>query len=123
VSTLQIPRQEYKRRRNERRKRSKAQRKAEYKRLCERRLERIAELRKLWAEIPPQPGDLLDEDAACLWAGGTKPIDPSTLRRRYSPPIKVGAHAVRWPFENLQADIVHMNVGRTSETFSNNLET
>src|SRR6516225_4509117 len=96
--------QERRRLRKEKRKRTKKQRKAEYKRRCQTRLKRIAELRKIWAETPPQPGDMLDEHAACLLIGGTKPIDPSTLRRRYSRPIKIGLQGVRWPFENLQAD-------------------
>jgi hypothetical protein len=107
VATDQLQEQERKQR-----KRTKAQRRAEYKRAVARRLERFAELRKLWAEIPPKPGDLFDEIAACLWAGGTtKPIDPSTLWRRYSRPIHVGPQAVRWPFENLQADRERMNAG------------
>jgi hypothetical protein len=121
VST-QIEQQERRRRRKEwrkQRKRTKAQRKKEHERAVARRLERIAELRRLWTEIPPKPGDLLDEDAACLWAGGSKPIDPSTLRRRYSKPIHIGPQAVRWPFENLQADRERLNAGRASEITTN----
>jgi len=108
VAIDQLQDQERKRRRNERKQR-KRDRKAEYKRLLKRRLKHIAELRELWARIPPQPEDLLDEIAACLWAGGTEPIDPSTLWRRYSPPIKIGPQAVRWPLKNLQADRARMN--------------
>jgi hypothetical protein len=103
MSTLQIQRQERKRRR------TKEQRAEEYKRLCKRRLEHIAELIERWKTRPPGPDERLDEIAACVYVGGSKPIDPSTLRRRYSPPIKVGAQAVRWTVKNLQADIARMN--------------
>ena len=109
MSINQLQDQERRRRRKEKRKRTRAERAEEYRRLRERRTEHIAELRELWARIPPQPEDLLDEAAACLWLGGTNPIDASTLRRRYSPPIKVGSQAVRWPLKNLQADIVRLN--------------
>jgi hypothetical protein len=122
VTTLQIQRQqERKRRRKEkhkqRKQRTKEQRAEEYQRLLARRLEHIAELRKRWATFgrPRDPEELLDEIAACLFVGGTDPIDPSTLRRRYSPPIKIGAQAVRWPLKNLQADIDRLNSGRVPE--------
>jgi hypothetical protein len=111
VSTQEVQQQERKRRHNEkkRRRRTQAQRAAEYRRSLARRLEHIAELRELWAKIPPRPNDLLDQDGACLYIGGSKPIDPSTLYRRYSSPIKVGLQAVRWPRSNLDTDIGRMN--------------
>jgi hypothetical protein len=91
--------------------RTKEQRAEEYKRLRERRDKHIAELRKRWAELgrPNDPNDQLDETAACLWVGDSKPIDPSTLRRCYSPPIKIGAQAVRWTVGNLRADRARLN--------------
>jgi hypothetical protein len=100
--------------------RTKEQRSEEYKRLRQRRCVHIAELRKRWAELgrPDDPEELLDEIAACLWVGGSEPIDPSTLRRRYSPPIKIGAQAVRWTVGNLQADRARLN-----PTTSTNSET
>jgi hypothetical protein len=86
-----------------------------------RRAKRIAELLERWKTQPPGPDERLDELAACLYVGGSKPIDPSTLWRRYSPPIKVGAQAVRWPRRNLDADIARMN-GCVPENPPNNLE-
>ena len=107
MATLQVQAQE--RRRNEKKRAHKRDRNAEYKRLKERRLKHIAELIERWKTQPPGPDERLDEIAACLYVGGSKPIDPSTLWRRYSRPIKVGAQAVRWPVRNLQADIARMN--------------
>jgi len=94
-------------RRNRERKRR--DRKAEYERLKQRRLEHTAALIERWKTQPPGPDERLDEIAACLFVGGSKPIDPSTLWRRYSRPIKIGPQAVRWPVRNLQADIARMN--------------
>jgi predicted DNA-binding transcriptional regulator AlpA len=53
---------------------------------------------------------LLDDDAACRFLGGTKPIHPTTLYRgvkagRFSPPIKIGPQTNRWIRRELQADI------------------
>ena len=109
MSISQIQQQERRRRRNEKRARRRRDRKAEYARLKERRLEHIAALIERWKTQPPGPDERLDEIAACHYVGGSKPFDPSTLWRRYSRPIKVGAQAVRWPVRNLQADIVRMN--------------
>jgi hypothetical protein len=78
----------------------------------ERRRQRIAELRARWAKFGPD--DLLDEVGACLYVGGAKPIDSSSLWRNYSSPIKVGPQAVRWPRRNLDADIARMNAERES---------
>jgi hypothetical protein len=116
MSIDQIQYQERKRRRNEKKRKRKRDRKAEYKRLLARRLKRIAELLERWKTQPPAPDERLDETAACLYVGGSKPIDPSTLRRRYSPPIKVGPHSVRWPCRNLEADIARMNAERDIQT-------
>jgi hypothetical protein len=83
----------------------------ERERKLKRRAKRIAELLERWKTQPPGPDERLDELAACVYIGGTKPIDPSTLWRRYSSPIKVGPQAVRWPRRNLDADIQRMNDG------------
>jgi hypothetical protein len=112
MTTLQIER---KRQRNEKKRARKRDRNAEYKRQKERRLEHIAELIERWKTQPPGPDERLDEIAACLYVGGSKPIDPSTLRRRYSPGIKVGQQAVRWPRRNLDADIARMNALAAAE--------
>src|SRR6516225_6388216 len=101
MSISQIQQQERARKRRDR--------KREYKRLKQRRLKYIAALIERWNTQPPGPDERLDETAACLFVGGSKPIDPSTLWRRYSPPIKIGPQAVRWPVRNLQADIARMN--------------
>ena len=84
----------------------------EYKRKLERRRQRIAELRARWAEFGPD--DQLDEIGACLYVGGSKPIDPSTLYRRYSKGQKVGAQAVRWSRRNLDADKARLNGALTN---------
>ena len=60
-----------------------------------------------------QNDELLDQEAACKFIGGTKPINPATLWRgvkdgRYSKPIKISAQAVRWRRSELQADIERM---------------
>jgi hypothetical protein len=88
---------------------------AEYKRARERRLKLIAELRERWKKHPPARDERLDETAACLYVGGSKPIDPSTLRRRYSAGDKVGPHSVRWTPAQLDADIARMNAGNNDE--------
>jgi hypothetical protein len=104
----------------------KRNRKAEYRRLLAHRREHIAELLERWKTRPPGPDERLDEIAACLYVGGSKPIDPSTLRRRYGPGTKVGAQAVRWTPRNLDADIARMNGAAESingcENSSNNSE-
>jgi hypothetical protein len=87
----------------------KRKRDEERERKRERRRQRIAELIKLWKTQPPSPDERLDETAACLYVGGSKPINPSTLWRRYSPPEKIGPQAVRWPRRNLDADMARMN--------------
>jgi hypothetical protein len=89
------------------RKRNRAE---EYKRKRERRQQRIAELRERWAKFGPD--DQLDEVGACLYVGGAKPIDSSSLWRNYSSPIKVGPQAVRWLRRSLDADIARMNAER-----------
>jgi hypothetical protein len=99
-------------RRHNKKRARKRDRKAEYKRLIERRHEHIAELNERWKTQPPGPED---EIAACLYVGGSKPIDPSTLWHRYSRPIKVGAQAVRWPRSNLDADMARMNAVEAAE--------
>ena len=75
----------------------------------QQRQQRIAELRERWAKSGPD--ELLDEVGACLYVGGSKPIDGATLWRRYSPPIKIGAQAVRWTRAQLDADRARANVG------------
>jgi hypothetical protein len=79
---------------------TKEQRKERLKRKLARKQQRIAELRARWAKSGPD--DLLDEVGACLYVGGARPIDSSTLWRNYSPPIKVGPQARRWPRRNLE---------------------
>ena len=59
----------------------------------------------------------LDEEAACKFIGGTRPINPATLWRgvkagRYSKPIKISAQAVRWRRRELAADIERMAAER-----------
>ena len=54
--------------------------------------------------------EYLDEEAACAFIGGTRPIHPSTLWRnvksgRYSRPIKISKQAVRWRRSELLADL------------------
>jgi hypothetical protein len=98
---------ERKRKRDEARKRKRA-----------RRLQRIAELREHWAKFPIP--ELLDETAACLFLGGSKPLDGSTLWRgvkegRYSRPIYVSAQTVRWQRTDLQSDLDRMVAERDGE--------
>jgi hypothetical protein len=80
----------------------------------ERREQRIAELREQWAKTGPD--ELLDEIGACLYVGGSRPIDSATLWRQYSKPIKVSAQAVRWTRQQLEADRARMNAERDSKT-------
>jgi predicted DNA-binding transcriptional regulator AlpA len=44
--------------------------------------------------------DLLDIDEVCVFFGGTKPLNPSTIYRglgkRYPYPVKVGPNTNRW---------------------------
>lgn len=59
----------------------------------------------------------LDEQAACAFIGGTRPIHPSTLWRgikagRFSKPIKIGAQSVRWRRSELAADLDRMAAER-----------
>lgn len=60
-----------------------------------------------------QDDDLLDEQAACRFYGGTKPISPATLWRgvrdgRYARPIHVGPQIVRWVLSDLRRDRARM---------------
>jgi predicted DNA-binding transcriptional regulator AlpA len=62
----------------------------------------------------------LDEDAACAFIGGSKPIHPSTLWRgvkagRFSRPIKIGPQSVRWRRSELQRDIERMAAERDGD--------
>ena len=45
--------------------------------------------------------ELLDLDAACLFIGGSRPINPATMYRGiksgiYPPPVKIGPNLSRW---------------------------
>ena len=61
--------------------------------------------------------ELLDEQAACRFLGGSRPIHPTTLWRgikagRYSKPFKVSAQLVRWFRSELAADVERMAAER-----------
>jgi predicted DNA-binding transcriptional regulator AlpA len=61
--------------------------------------------------------ELLDEEAACRFLGGSRPIHPTTLWRgvkvgRYSKPIKISKQAVRWLRNELADDIARMAAER-----------
>jgi hypothetical protein len=87
----------------------KRDRKAERDRALARRLKLIDELRERWKTNPPAPDEPLDETAACLYLGGSRPIDPSTLRRHFSPGEKVGLKCPRWTPRKLDADKARLN--------------
>jgi hypothetical protein len=94
-------------------------RKRRLKRRRERRQQRIAELRERWTKSGPD--DLLDELAACVYIGGSKPIDAATLwrgvkRGDYSKPDKIAAQLVRWRRTKLAADLDRMATERDSDT-------
>jgi predicted DNA-binding transcriptional regulator AlpA len=61
--------------------------------------------------------DLLDRKAACVFFGGTKPIDVATLYRgirrgRYPRPVKVGPGSSRWLRSECEAALQAMVEGR-----------
>jgi predicted DNA-binding transcriptional regulator AlpA len=61
--------------------------------------------------------DLLDRKAACVFFGGTRPINPATLyrgirRRRYPRPVKVGPGSSRWLRSECEAALQAMVEGR-----------
>jgi predicted DNA-binding transcriptional regulator AlpA len=64
--------------------------------------------------------ELLDCYAACVFLGGSKPINPATLWRgikagRYSAPIKIGPQSRRWRRSDLQGDIDRMVAERDAK--------
>jgi predicted DNA-binding transcriptional regulator AlpA len=63
--------------------------------------------------------ELLDQEAACKFIGGSRPIHPTSLWRgvkagRFSKPIKIGVQAVRWRRSELAADIERMAAERNT---------
>jgi hypothetical protein len=89
------------------------ERKRRRKEALKRRQQRIAELRERWAKSGPD--ELLDEVGACLYIGGSKPIDGATLYRNYGRGTRIGAQAVRWTRAQLDADRARMTAARDSE--------
>jgi predicted DNA-binding transcriptional regulator AlpA len=62
---------------------------------------------------------LLDRREACVFFGGSKPIDASTLYRgiklgRYPRPVKVGPGSSRWLRSECEAALQAMVAGRVS---------
>jgi predicted DNA-binding transcriptional regulator AlpA len=62
---------------------------------------------------------LLDKREVCVFFGGTKPINPSSLYRgirqgRYPKPVKVGPGSSRWLRSECEAALRSMVEGRVS---------
>jgi hypothetical protein len=100
------------------------QRKDRLERKLKRKQQRIAELRERWAKS--QIEELLDETAACVFIGGSEPINAATLWRgirdgRFARPIKIGRQKVRWRRHDLQADLDRMAAQRAERTAEHEL--